>query len=226
VPGGRQADVSACPREQLGSELPFELADLAAKHGLGDIETLCSPSEVEFLGDGCEVPKLPQVQRGAGLQTHAVRVSPAPEEVLRTAMRGAIVVAFPTKGVLMSATPAALTSATPAERPLDNKVVLVIGGAKNLGGHVSRDLAIQGARVAVHYNSDATAAAAEETVGVVTDAGTDAFAIQADLSDVAQVERTFDAVVTGSDRSTPPSTPPAWRWAGMWSSSRRRSTTP
>jgi NAD(P)-dependent dehydrogenase (short-subunit alcohol dehydrogenase family) len=110
-------------------------------------------------------------------------------------MRSAIVVAFPTKAVLMNATPTALTDATQAERPLDNKVVLVTGGAKNLGGHVSRDLAIQGARVAVHYNSDAAAAAAEETVGVVTDAGTDAFAIQADLSDVAQVERTFDAVV-------------------------------
>src|ERR671932_2511098 len=80
-------------------------------------------------------------------------------------------------------------------RPLDGKVVLVIGGAKNLGGHVSRDLASQGARVAVHYNSDATASAAEETVTAVRDADSDAVALQADLTDVAQVERTFDAVV-------------------------------
>jgi NAD(P)-dependent dehydrogenase (short-subunit alcohol dehydrogenase family) len=80
-------------------------------------------------------------------------------------------------------------------RPLDGKVVLVIGGAKNLGGHVARDLAIQGARVAVHYNSDATASAAEETIAAVRDADTDAVALQADLTDVAQVERTFDAVI-------------------------------
>jgi NAD(P)-dependent dehydrogenase (short-subunit alcohol dehydrogenase family) len=80
-------------------------------------------------------------------------------------------------------------------RPLDGKVVLVIGGAKNPGGHVSRDLASQGARVAVHFNSDATASAADETVTAVRDADSDAIALQADLTDVAQVERTFDAVI-------------------------------
>jgi NAD(P)-dependent dehydrogenase (short-subunit alcohol dehydrogenase family) len=82
-----------------------------------------------------------------------------------------------------------------AARPLLGKTVLVVGGAKNLGGHVSRDLANQGARVAVHYNSDGTYAAAEETVAAVKDANSDAFAIQADLTDVGQVERTFDAVI-------------------------------
>ena len=80
-------------------------------------------------------------------------------------------------------------------RPLDGKVVLVLGGAKNLGGHVSRDLASQGARVAVHYNSDATASAADETVAAVRDADTDAVALQADLTDVREVERTFDSVI-------------------------------
>jgi hypothetical protein len=46
---------------------------------------------MELLGDGDEVAKLPQVQRGPGLQTHAVRVSPAAKEVLRTTMSGGIV---------------------------------------------------------------------------------------------------------------------------------------
>lgn len=93
------------------------------------------------------------------------------------------------------------TSAPTAEsrgggrRPLDGKVVLVLGGAKNLGGHVSRELASLGARVAVHYNSDATASAADETVTAVRDADSDAIPLQADLTDVAQIERTFDAVV-------------------------------
>jgi NAD(P)-dependent dehydrogenase (short-subunit alcohol dehydrogenase family) len=82
-----------------------------------------------------------------------------------------------------------------SERPLDGKVVLVTGGAKNLGGHVSRDLGSQGARMAIHYNSDTTAPAADATVAAVKDAGGDAFAIQADLTDVTQVEHTFDAIV-------------------------------
>lgn len=101
----------------------------------------------------------------------------------------------------MSVQPAesAVASATEARertgRLLLGKTVLVIGGAKNLGGQVSRDLASQGARVAVHYNSAATAAAADDTVASVNDADGEAFAIQADLTDVAQVERTFDAVM-------------------------------
>ena len=87
------------------------------------------------------------------------------------------------------------TPTAETRRPLDGKVVLVLGGAKNLGGHVSRDLAMQGARVAVHYNSAATASAADDTVAAVRDADSDAVALQADLTDVAQVERTFDAVI-------------------------------
>lgn len=85
--------------------------------------------------------------------------------------------------------------ATEKRRPLDGKVVLVTGGAKNLGGHVSRDLALQGAQVAVHYNSEATASAAEETVAAVEEAGGESIALQADLTQVAAVERTFDAVI-------------------------------
>lgn len=36
---------------------------------------------------------------------------------------------------------------------LNGKVVLIGGGAKNLGGLISRTFAADGAKVAVHFNS-------------------------------------------------------------------------
>ena len=50
-----------------------------------------------------------------------------------------------------------------ARNDLKGKVVLITGGAKNLGGLLSRDFAAKGAKVAIHYNSDSTKAAAEKT---------------------------------------------------------------
>ena len=59
-----------------------------------------------------------------------------------------------------------------SKQSLHGKVVLIAGGAKNLGGLVARDLAANGAAaVVVHYNSDATRAAAEETLQAVKAAG-------------------------------------------------------
>ncbi|HXA38620.1 MAG TPA: SDR family oxidoreductase [Phenylobacterium sp.] len=80
------------------------------------------------------------------------------------------------------------------EQNLQGKVVLVAGGAKNLGGLISRTLAADGARIAVHYNSDATKAAAADTVAACIAAGGEAFAIQADLTSVAEIRRVLDAV--------------------------------
>ncbi len=77
---------------------------------------------------------------------------------------------------------------------LNDKVVLVAGGAKNLGGLISREVAKLGAKVVVHYNSNSTQAAAEETVQAVKDLGTDAFSIQLDLTPAANNEELFKAV--------------------------------
>lgn len=75
---------------------------------------------------------------------------------------------------------------------LKDKVVVIGGAAKNLGGLISRDLAGNGARaIVVHYNSDATRAAAEETVAAVKGQGADAFAIQGDLTKVSENKRLF-----------------------------------
>jgi NAD(P)-dependent dehydrogenase (short-subunit alcohol dehydrogenase family) len=75
---------------------------------------------------------------------------------------------------------------------IQDKVVLIAGGAKNLGGLLARDLAAHGARaVAIHYNSAATAADAEATCKAVEAAGARAAAFQADLTAAAAVERLF-----------------------------------
>ncbi len=75
---------------------------------------------------------------------------------------------------------------------LKDKVVVIGGGAKNLGGLISRDLAQHGAKaIVVHYNSAETQAAADETVAAVKSMGVDAFAIQGDLTKVAGNQRLF-----------------------------------
>lgn len=49
------------------------------------------------------------------------------------------------------------------DHSIRGKVALIAGGAKNLGGLIARDLAQQGAAaVAIHYNSDASRADAED----------------------------------------------------------------
>jgi len=77
------------------------------------------------------------------------------------------------------------------EQKLAGKVALVAGGAKNLGGLISIALAKNGAKVVVHYNSDASKADADKTVAAIQAAGGSAFAIQGDFTRVDQVERVF-----------------------------------
>ena len=83
-----------------------------------------------------------------------------------------------------------------ADHSIRNKVVLIAGGAKNLGGLIARDLAAKGAKaVVIHYNSASSRADAEATVAAVQAAGAWAVALQADLTSATAVERLFaDAV--------------------------------
>lgn len=79
-----------------------------------------------------------------------------------------------------------------ADHKIKDKAVLIAGGAKNLGGLIARDLAQQGARaVAIHYNSDATGAAAQETLAAIRAEGAEAIAFQADLTRASAVEKLF-----------------------------------
>ncbi|RAS17353.1 SDR family oxidoreductase [Paraburkholderia bryophila] len=79
-----------------------------------------------------------------------------------------------------------------ADHSIKGKVVLIAGGAKNLGGLIARDLARQGAAaVAIHYNSASSKAAADETVAAIEAAGARAAAFQADLTRASAVEKLF-----------------------------------
>lgn len=78
------------------------------------------------------------------------------------------------------------------QHSLEGKVVLVGGGAKNLGGLICRTFAADGAKIVVHFNSNGTKAAADETVSAITKAGGQAFAIQGDFTRAANVTRVFE----------------------------------
>jgi NAD(P)-dependent dehydrogenase (short-subunit alcohol dehydrogenase family) len=82
------------------------------------------------------------------------------------------------------------------DHSLKGKTVIIAGGAKNLGGLLARDFAQHGAKaVAVHYNSAASKAEADETVAAVKAAGAKAVALQANLTTVGAMEKLFaDAV--------------------------------
>jgi NAD(P)-dependent dehydrogenase (short-subunit alcohol dehydrogenase family) len=79
---------------------------------------------------------------------------------------------------------------------IKGKVVLIAGGAKNLGGLIARDLAAHGAKaVVVHYNSAVTRADAQAAVAAVEAAGAKGVALQANLTSAAAMTKLFaDAV--------------------------------
>jgi NAD(P)-dependent dehydrogenase (short-subunit alcohol dehydrogenase family) len=74
---------------------------------------------------------------------------------------------------------------------LKGKAVLVGGGAKNLGGLISRTFASDSARICVHYNSASTKKDADKTVAEITTAGGEAFATQGDFTKLADVAAAF-----------------------------------
>ena len=79
-----------------------------------------------------------------------------------------------------------------SQHSIQGKVVLIAGGAKNLGGLLATDLAQHGAKaVAIHYNSAATRAAADATVAAVQKLGAQAVALQGDLTTAGAMEKLF-----------------------------------
>ncbi|MFN4135902.1 MAG: SDR family oxidoreductase [Novosphingobium sp.] len=84
--------------------------------------------------------------------------------------------------------------------PLAGRTALVTGGSRGIGRAIAERLAADGARVAVNFRSDA--AAALGVVDAIVAAGGSAFALQADVSDEAQIKALFadfDAQADGLD---------------------------
>ena len=73
------------------------------------------------------------------------------------------------------------------------KVALVTGGSRGIGRAVSLRLAQEGARIGVNFVSNETAAA--ETVEQVNRLGTEAEAVQADVSDRSAVQAMVDRIL-------------------------------
>lgn len=88
-----------------------------------------------------------------------------------------------------------------SKHTIQGKVVLIAGGAKNLGGLLARDLAAHGAKaVAIHYNSASSKPEAEKTVAAIEQAGARAVALQADLTGAAAVEKLFADTIAAVGR--------------------------
>ena len=75
---------------------------------------------------------------------------------------------------------------------LHGKVAIVTGGSRGIGKAVALRLARDGARVVVNYLR--AAAAADAVVAAIAANGGEAMALQADVSQIAEIPRLFDAV--------------------------------
>jgi 3-oxoacyl-[acyl-carrier protein] reductase len=74
---------------------------------------------------------------------------------------------------------------------LENKIAVVTGGSRGLGRGVALELAKRGAKVVVNYNSKAEAA--NEVVELIKQGGSDAIAVQADVSKLDEAQKLIKA---------------------------------
>ncbi|MCC6147080.1 MAG: SDR family oxidoreductase [Anaerolineaceae bacterium] len=79
-----------------------------------------------------------------------------------------------------------------AERPFENRVVLVTGASRGIGQAAALAFAAQGAALAVHYRSNGSGAIA--TVGAIEKAGGSALPVRADLCDLKDSENLIETV--------------------------------
>lgn len=75
------------------------------------------------------------------------------------------------------------------EQKLTGKVALVTGSSRGIGRNIAEELALQGAKVIINYAGNSEKAIA--VVATIKRQGGEATAIQADISQVVEVERLF-----------------------------------
>ncbi|GGP34492.1 SDR family oxidoreductase [Streptomyces abikoensis] len=85
-------------------------------------------------------------------------------------------------------------------RTLKDKVVVIGGASKNLGGLIAREVAVDGAKVVVHFNSPSSKEGAQQTAEAVKAAGGEAIVHEADLTQVSEVEGLFEVAVGAFDK--------------------------
>ena len=76
---------------------------------------------------------------------------------------------------------------------LKNKVAIVTGSSRGLGKAVAKLLALNAANVVINYSSNKIQA--DEVVSEIVQSGGQAFAIQADISNPAEISKLFDQTI-------------------------------
>lgn len=80
------------------------------------------------------------------------------------------------------------------EHTLAGKVALVTGASRGIGRQIAQQLASHGAKVIVNYTSSPAKAA--EVVATIQQAGGEATAVQADISQLAELEQLFQTTIS------------------------------
>lgn len=77
-------------------------------------------------------------------------------------------------------------------KPLDGKVAIVTGGSRGIGAAIAKELARNGAQVAINYQSNTESA--DAVVKAIEEEGGISYAIKADVSDVNDIQQFINTV--------------------------------
>lgn len=76
---------------------------------------------------------------------------------------------------------------------LQNKVAIVTGGSRGIGSSIALELAKNGVKIVINYNSNS--AAADQMVAEIKEIGGDAYAVQADVSVIQDAENLVNEAI-------------------------------